>query len=60
MLVAEAVGLQLVRGDEGMHSSHMRTRVVEREYTADKEAMMRWIYCAEFWVASDPILESLL
>ncbi|EJD08181.1 N2227-domain-containing protein [Fomitiporia mediterranea MF3/22] len=28
-----------------------KTRTVECEYTADREAMMRWIYKAEFWVA---------
>ncbi|KAJ3572174.1 hypothetical protein NP233_g3256 [Leucocoprinus birnbaumii] len=27
-------------------------RTVECEYTSDKHAMMRWIYRAEFWVAS--------
>ncbi len=26
-------------------------RTVECEYTSDKNAMMRWIYSAEFWVA---------
>lgn len=29
-------------------------RTVECEYTSDKNAMMRWIYQAEFWVATKP------
>lgn len=29
-------------------------KTVECEYTADKLAMMRWIYKAEFWVARKP------
>lgn len=31
---------------------HMRHRTVECEYTADKAAMMKWLYQAEFWVAT--------
>lgn len=31
---------------------HMRPRTVECEYTADKAAMMKWLYQAEFWVAT--------
>lgn len=52
-LVAEEVGFRFVRVDEGMGSAgeHLRRRVVECEYTADEEAMMKWIYRAEFWVA---------
>ncbi|THH29549.1 hypothetical protein EUX98_g4637, partial [Antrodiella citrinella] len=29
-------------------------RTVECEYTADRMAMMRWLYQAEFWVATKP------
>ncbi|KAF9812601.1 hypothetical protein IEO21_06123 [Rhodonia placenta] len=29
-----------------------RQRTIECEYTADREAMMRWLYQAEFWVAT--------
>ena len=29
-------------------------RSIECEYTADKTAMMAWIYTAEFWVATKP------
>ncbi|KAF7350813.1 N2227 domain-containing protein [Mycena sanguinolenta] len=31
-----------------------RSRTVECEYTGDAQAMMRWIYRAEFWVAHRP------
>ncbi|KAF7294082.1 N2227 domain-containing protein [Mycena kentingensis (nom. inval.)] len=31
-----------------------KTRTVECEYTADANAMMRWVYRAEFWVARKP------
>ncbi|KAI0697442.1 N2227-domain-containing protein [Cytidiella melzeri] len=32
-----------------------RRKTVPCEYTADKHAMMKWIYQAEFWVASKPV-----
>lgn len=32
----------------------LRRRTVECEYTGDPNAMMRWIYKAEFWVAHKP------
>ena len=53
-LVAEEIGFRFVPVDdvdEGMQNQHLKRRMVECEYTADKEAMMRWIYQAEFWVA---------
>jgi len=28
-----------------------RTRVIPCEYTADKRAMMKWVYEARFWIA---------
>ncbi|RPD57975.1 N2227-domain-containing protein [Lentinus tigrinus ALCF2SS1-6] len=31
---------------------HLRPRTVECEYTADQTAMMKWLYQAEFWVAT--------
>ncbi|TCD62701.1 hypothetical protein EIP91_006526 [Steccherinum ochraceum] len=31
-----------------------RRRTVECEYTADRTAMMKWLYQAEFWVATKP------
>lgn len=31
-----------------------RGMTVDGEYTKDREAMMRWIYQAEFWVARKP------
>ncbi|KAI0692868.1 N2227-domain-containing protein [Cerioporus squamosus] len=36
---------------------HMRLRTVECEYTADKAAMMKWLYQAEFWVATKKPLQ---
>ncbi|KAH9922588.1 N2227-domain-containing protein [Amylocystis lapponica] len=51
--------LQLVRttgfrvaGDEGGERNALTRRTVECEYTADKTAMMKWLYQAEFWVAT--------
>jgi hypothetical protein len=39
---------------DGRVPEKLRPRTVECEYTADKEAMMRWLYQAEFWVAKKP------
>lgn len=44
--VAEGVGFTLEEMEGGE-----RTKEVSCEYTADRQAMMRWIYRAEFWVA---------
>jgi hypothetical protein len=30
-------------------------KMVEREYTSDSEAMMRWVYRAAFWIARKPV-----
>ncbi|EMD32949.1 hypothetical protein CERSUDRAFT_118375 [Gelatoporia subvermispora B] len=49
--LAEIVGfhLQPQLGPSGLGE---KSRTVECEYTRDREAMMRWIYKAEFWVAT--------
>jgi len=46
---AEEVGFVIDLQDDGQQS-----RTVECEYTGDAQAMMRWIYRAEFWVAHKP------
>ncbi|KAJ7805159.1 N2227-like protein-domain-containing protein [Mycena olivaceomarginata] len=40
--------------DEVLHADGQRSSTVECEYTGDPQAMMRWIYRAEFWVAHKP------
>ncbi|KAL0955490.1 hypothetical protein HGRIS_001730 [Hohenbuehelia grisea] len=45
--VAEHAGFVFESSKDGS-----RTRTVNCEYTADREAMMRWVYEAELWVAS--------
>ncbi|CAA7260463.1 unnamed protein product [Cyclocybe aegerita] len=44
---AEEIGFVLDRDEEGPSAQ----RTIECEYTGDRNAMMRWIYKAEFWVA---------
>ncbi|PPQ82497.1 hypothetical protein CVT26_012951 [Gymnopilus dilepis] len=44
---AEEIGFIIETEEEGPTAR----RTVECEYTGDKNAMMRWIYKAEFWVA---------
>ena len=46
MSVIEEVGFQVLAD-----SPQLTRKTVECEYTADKDAMMTWIYKAEFWVA---------
>ncbi|KAJ7687171.1 N2227-like protein-domain-containing protein [Mycena rosella] len=46
---AEEVGFIIDTQDDGQPS-----KTVECEYTGDPQAMMRWIYRAEFWVARKP------
>lgn len=47
--LAEMVGFSLSgQNEEGAE----RRRTVECEYTADKTAMMRWLYQGAFWVAT--------
>jgi hypothetical protein len=53
--LAEEVGFTIL-GTEKENNGYpvpekMRPRTVECEYTADRSAMMRWLYQAEFWVA---------
>lgn len=39
---------QIGSGAEGIGD---KTRTIPSEYTADRRAMMKWVYQAEFWVA---------
>ncbi|KAI0828007.1 N2227-domain-containing protein [Trametes gibbosa] len=48
--LAEMVGFEVA--GEGESAGVERRRMVECEYTADKTAMMRWLYQAAFWVAT--------
>lgn len=36
----------------GFEVDHASLKTVPSEYTADAQAMMRWIYEAKFWVAT--------
>jgi carnosine N-methyltransferase len=45
-------------GDHGFHQIGFgaegigdKTRTIPSEYTADRRAMMKWVYQAEFWIA---------
>ncbi|KAJ7252358.1 N2227-domain-containing protein [Mycena haematopus] len=46
---AEELGFTIDPREDGQQSN-----TVECEYTGDAQAMMRWIYRAEFWVAHKP------
>ncbi|KAF8074079.1 N2227-like protein-domain-containing protein [Lyophyllum atratum] len=48
---AEEIGFVVQDGDADAGDLNAR-RTVECEYTGDLNAMMRWIYKAEFWVAT--------
>ncbi|KAI1791127.1 N2227-domain-containing protein [Ganoderma leucocontextum] len=51
--LAETVGFDVAGAGKGAAESEpARRRTVECEYTADQAAMMRWLYQAEFWVAT--------
>ena len=50
LLAAEKIGFALETRAEGPTAR----KTVECEYTSDPNAMMRWIYKAEFWVARKP------
>lgn len=50
LLAAEEIGFVLERGTKGTSAR----RTVECGYTSDPNAMMSWIYKAEFWVARKP------
>ncbi|KAF9562969.1 N2227-domain-containing protein [Agrocybe pediades] len=47
LLAAEEIGFEIDKSTEGLSSR----KTAECEYTSDKNAMMRWTYKAEFWVA---------
>ncbi|KAL5531882.1 hypothetical protein ACEPAF_5445 [Sanghuangporus sanghuang] len=58
LLLAEKIGFDFVQlqnegdgDDRSDEKTRTKTRTIECEYTADKEAMMRWVYKAEFWLA---------
>jgi hypothetical protein len=36
----------------GFEVDHTSLKTIPSEYTADAQAMMRWTYQAEFWVAT--------
>ncbi|KAH9920952.1 N2227-domain-containing protein [Fomitopsis serialis] len=46
--LANTIGFDVASDADGPR----RSRTIECEYTADREAMMRWLYQAEFWVAT--------
>ncbi|KXN85689.1 hypothetical protein AN958_10872 [Leucoagaricus sp. SymC.cos] len=50
MRVVQELGFSVHLGEE--KDDVRAPRIVECEYTSDKYAMMRWIYRAEFWVAT--------
>lgn len=43
---SELIGFKFVP-----HVDNRKTRTIPSEYTSDREAMMKWVYQAEFWVA---------
>lgn len=47
---AEEIGFVIDKSETGTSAR----RTVECEYTSDKNAMMRWTYKAEYWVAHKP------
>ncbi|KAL5504560.1 hypothetical protein ACEPAH_7221 [Sanghuangporus vaninii] len=60
LLLAEKIGFDFTElenegdgdgDDRSGGKTRTKTRTIECEYTADKEAMMRWVYKAEFWLA---------
>ncbi|TFY52276.1 hypothetical protein EVJ58_g10109 [Rhodofomes roseus] len=46
--LAGMIGFEIASDTDGPR----RRRTIECEYTADREAMMRWLYQARFWVAT--------
>ncbi|KAL5483099.1 hypothetical protein ACEPAI_8328 [Sanghuangporus weigelae] len=58
LLLAEKIGFDFMEledegdgDDRSGGKTKSKTRTIQCEYTADKEAMMRWVYKAEFWLA---------
>jgi len=43
--------LKVLNPEPSINGTDSRTRQVDCEYTADREAMMRWVYEARFWIA---------
>jgi carnosine N-methyltransferase len=55
LAAAEELGFAFTKSHPGGQSNHLEAqRTVECEYTGDPQAMMRWAYKAEFWVAKKP------
>ncbi|KAI0820975.1 N2227-like protein-domain-containing protein [Irpex lacteus] len=50
--LARMVGFEIEEGEDVPEAKRRKT--VPAEYTADRHAMMKWIYQAEFWVATKP------
>ncbi|KAF5322505.1 hypothetical protein D9619_001589 [Psilocybe cf. subviscida] len=50
LMAAKEIGFVIDKSERGPAAR----RTVECEYTSDKQAMMRWIYKAEYWVARKP------
>ncbi|KAF7983002.1 hypothetical protein HWV62_24622 [Athelia sp. TMB] len=46
------------KNDEEERRKVLGRRVIRGEYTADRQAMMSWVYEAEFWVARKPVSAS--
>lgn len=53
LMAAEEIGFVVQRDHEDPDHPEAR-RTLECEYTADPNAMMRWAYKAEYWVAHKP------
>lgn len=51
-LLIEGEEGQSDRGDRAVIVENMKRRTIECEYTANRLAMMRWLYQAEFWVGT--------
>jgi carnosine N-methyltransferase len=55
LVAAEEIGFVISRPSTEEHNDHPeQQKTVECEYTADPNAMMRWTYKTEFWVAKKP------
>ena len=45
------VGGNAVQSNGNDNDPRRKSKTIECEYTADKHAMKRWVYKAEFWIA---------
>lgn len=52
--LVKLVGFQIEGEDKPAAFDAYRRRTVQCEYTGDKQAMMKYMYLAEFWVARKP------